>query len=555
MKSNKLIQPILVFILFILLWKAIIFVFALKEFILPQPETVFLTYLKLLWDGTLITQTFVTLKEALAGFLIGSFIGASIGYTIGKSKNLESALAPYIVSIQSMPVIAIMPLLAIWFGYGLTAKIIVCSIIVFFPILINTMAGIKNVDQKTKELFQLLKADKYQIFTKLEMPSLMTCLFASFKIGIVFSIIGAIVGEFTGASAGLGYLILYSSNMLRTAITFAALLQLAITGVVLYYILIILEQRLSFWNINSKMEKVTVIFPYLMSAEFLPVCTAINNGYYKEEGLNVKINHTAEGSFAALKQVARGRADFSYSVGGDSLIIARDKKIPVVAIYQTEHSNTFGIITKKELGITTPQQLIGKTIAVPGYASPPENAIKAMLKNSGVDFAKVKFVYVGGNVVDSLLKENVDAISGHHVWSEILKSMEIETNLMQAENYGADFPTGLIVTSEDMIKNKKDVISRFVKATDKGLKYAVNNSLIAIDDYINNFDSTKIKSNKNAESGYWNRFIKEQYRNKIGQLNKKQFNMTNESLYKIGLIENKIDITKAYNTEFIPKEF
>jgi NitT/TauT family transport system permease protein len=552
MKLPKNIQPILVFVLFILLWKAVIFIFNLREFILPQPEIVFLTYLRLLWDGTLITQTLVTLKEALAGFFIGSFIGASIGYIIGKSKNLESAFAPYIVSIQSMPVIAIMPLLAIWFGYGLTAKIIICSIIVFFPILVNTMAGIKNVDQKTKELFQLLKADKYQIFTKLEMPSLMTGLFTSFKIGIVFSIIGAIVGEFTGASAGLGYLILYSSNMLRTAITFAALLQLAITGVVLYYLLVILEQKLSFWNITSKMEKVTVVFPYLMSAEFLPVCTAINNGYYKEEGLNVKINYTAEGSFAALKQVARGRADFAYSVGGDSLIIARDKKIPVVAIYQTEHSNTFGIITRKESGITDPQQLAGKTIAVPGYASPPENAIKGMLKNSGVDFAKVKFIYTN-EIIDSLLKNKVDAICGFLFFEEFFKSINVEINSMKAKDYGVNFPTGLTITSEDMIKNKNVVVEKFVLATHKGLKYAVDNSLIAVDDYMKNFNNTKLKGSKVTESGYWNRFIKEQYQNKMGQLDINQFNFAHKELLKMKLIDNKIDMSKAYTSKFIPK--
>lgn len=306
----------------------------------------------------------------------------------------------------------------------------------------------------------------------------------------------------------------------------------------------------------AQLEKITVMLPFLPSAEFLPVYTAISNGYYKEQGLDVTVNHTAEGSFATIKQVASGASNFSYSIGGDSLITARSQNIPVVAIYQTEHNDVFGVISKKDANITTPQQLVGKSIAVPGAGSPPEIAIKAILKNSDIDLSKVKFVYVGGDLVKSLLTGATDATSGHILFEEIFKSMSVETNSLYAKDYGANFPTGLTITSEDMIKNKKDVVQKFVNATDKGLKYAINNPSLAIDSYVANFNSSEAEADKAMELSYWNRLVKEQAQpNKfnLGSLDNSQFALTNDVLLNIGAITSKIDISKAYTTEFLPK--
>jgi NitT/TauT family transport system substrate-binding protein len=306
----------------------------------------------------------------------------------------------------------------------------------------------------------------------------------------------------------------------------------------------------------TQLEKVTVILPFLPSAEFLPVYTAISNGYYKEQGLDVTISHTAEGSFAAIKQVASDASNFSYSIGGDSLITARSQNIPVVAVYQTEHANMFGVISKKDANITTPQQLVNESIAMPGAGAPPEVATKAILKNSGIDPNKAKFVYVGGDLVKSFLTGNTKVIASYLFFEELFKSMGIETNSLYAKDYGANFPTGLTITSEDMIKNKKDVVQKFVNATNKGLKYAISNSNLAIDSYVKNFNSSEAEADKAVEISYWNRLVKEQVQSdkfKLGQLDKTQFETTNDVLLNIGVITSKIDISKAYTTEFLPK--
>ncbi len=251
MNRKTIFQQVLVFIFFVLLWKSIIFIFKFPEFILPQPETVFIEWYLLLKSGLLLDHTLVTLYETLAGFIIGVLLGLIPGYFIAKSKQVEQTLSPYLVALQTAPKIALAPLIVIWFGFGPLSKIVIVALIVFFPILVNTIVGIRSVDKNLLDLMKISGATRLQIFRLVELPAALPVLFAAFKTGITLAVIGAVVGEFVGANSGLGYLTIYAAGLMNTPQVFVAILQLTVLGIVLYLIIDVLENLIIPWYKNK----------------------------------------------------------------------------------------------------------------------------------------------------------------------------------------------------------------------------------------------------------------------------------------------------------------
>jgi NitT/TauT family transport system substrate-binding protein len=285
----------------------------------------------------------------------------------------------------------------------------------------------------------------------------------------------------------------------------------------------------------------------------MPVYTAINQGYYTDEGLNVSIEYTAEGSFGAIKQVAAGNSQFGYA-GGDSVILARSQGIPVISVYQVDHNDTFGIVTRQSSGIKTPKDMVGKSVAIPGPGSPPDIAIKAILSNSGVDYKTVTFVPVGSALLPALLSNQTDATTDWIVFEELLKAQNIPYTAMVAKDYGANFVTDTLITSESIATNNPDLVKKFVRATDKGLKYAVANPETSVNDYIKKFNPDATKDSA-FELVCWKRFVSDaiapgQYT--PGSFNAAQWVSTQDAMYNISVIDKKIDITKAYTTQFLP---
>ncbi len=243
---------ILVFILTVGIWKGMTVVFHIPAFLLPPPEDVFSEYIALLLNGLLLKHTYVTLSETITGFLVGAAIGMFLGYLLAKSRNLERILSPYVVAAQTAPKIALAPLIVIWLGFGISSKVVLAALIVFFPIFVNMIAGIRTVDKNLLELMKSTGASKLDVFKKIEMPSVLPMLFAGFKTGITLAVIGAVVGEFVGASAGLGYLTIYASGLMDTAQVFVAIFQLTLLGILLYAIVCFIEKKLMPWHVSEK---------------------------------------------------------------------------------------------------------------------------------------------------------------------------------------------------------------------------------------------------------------------------------------------------------------
>lgn len=199
-------------------------------------------------DGTLLRHTLVTLEEVLAGLALGAIAATALGYLLAKSRAFERLLAPYIVASQSIPVVAIAPLLVIWFGPGLFSKVLICSLIVFFPVLVNTVVGVRSVPDELRDLMRSLQATRWQTFELLDAPAAMPVFLGGLRIGATLSVIGAVVGEFVGADRGLGFLINRARGQYDTALVFVAVLTLVVMALALYGSVILIESKLLSWR-------------------------------------------------------------------------------------------------------------------------------------------------------------------------------------------------------------------------------------------------------------------------------------------------------------------
>lgn len=243
--------PALVLLVVLAVWQLITLFELYPAFIIPPPLAVIEKFYQVLVDGRLWTHTQVTLSAVLAGLAIGVSMGMVLGYFIAHSRLLEDSLAPIIVGLQSTPIVAYAPLLVIWFGSGPTSKIVTSALIVFFPTLMNTVVGIRTVPQPLRDLMRSQRATRWQTFTKLEIPAATPMLIGGLKISATLAVIGAVVGEFVSASAGLGFLITIARNQYDTPLVIVSVITLALIARVLYGLVALLEWRLLAWQRRS----------------------------------------------------------------------------------------------------------------------------------------------------------------------------------------------------------------------------------------------------------------------------------------------------------------
>jgi NitT/TauT family transport system permease protein len=230
-------------------WQLVVVVGAYPEFVLPSPLAVAAKFVSATQSGLLWRHLRVTLAETLLGFFLGFFLATAMGYWLAKQPVAERLIAPWLVAMQAVPVVAVAPLLVIWFGFGLTSKVLVCALIVFFPVLINTIVGVRSVDREWLELMTVLRASRWQRFRLVEVPAALPVLFGGLKLGVTLAVVGAVVGEFVGAREGLGALInIARGGLYDTPLLFVALLSLAGMALGLYGIVAFLEQRIVRWQ-------------------------------------------------------------------------------------------------------------------------------------------------------------------------------------------------------------------------------------------------------------------------------------------------------------------
>ena len=246
--SYRALLLILSLVIGILIWYFVANFLNLPVFILPGPGLVWERFLRSLESGQLMQHTLATLLEVLAGLLAGGSVATILGYFLAKSPTFENLISPYLVASQSIPVVAIAPLLVIWFGPGIFSKILICSLTVFFPVLINTVVGIREVPEDLRNLMRSLRATKLQTLVKLEIPAALPIFLGGLRVGATLSVIGAVVGELVGSDRGLGFLINVGRGQYDTALVFVAVITLGVMAMSLYGLVLLIETKLLSWQ-------------------------------------------------------------------------------------------------------------------------------------------------------------------------------------------------------------------------------------------------------------------------------------------------------------------
>jgi NitT/TauT family transport system permease protein len=234
--------------LFLGLWELVVRLGNYPPFILPSPGRVYVRLVRALADGLLWWHTRITLAEIFGGLALGLTTATVLGYLLAKSRPLERIISPYIVASQAVPIVALAPLLVIWFGTGQSSKVLVCALTIFFPMLVNTVVGIRSVEPELVDLMRSLRATRWQTFILLEVPSALPMLLGGLKVGVTLSVIGAVVGEFVAADRGLGFLINVARGNFDTPLMFVALLTLVNIALILYLSVVLTENLLLRWR-------------------------------------------------------------------------------------------------------------------------------------------------------------------------------------------------------------------------------------------------------------------------------------------------------------------
>ncbi|QQS34765.1 MAG: ABC transporter permease [Ignavibacteriales bacterium] len=236
--------------LILVLWEATINIFKIPPYLIPPLREIINAIITNF--ESLIYDTLVTAFESLLGFLIAGILSTIVAIYITYSKTASRIILPFLIGLKAIPLIAIAPLLILWFGIDIFSKAIMAAIISFFPIVVNLIRGLKDVDHEHIELLKSFSATNFQIFKYLRVPNALPFFMAGLKIASTLSVVGAIVGETVGASEGIGHLILVSSLRIETAMVFAGILFASILGIIFYYSINTIEKRFIFWrNLND----------------------------------------------------------------------------------------------------------------------------------------------------------------------------------------------------------------------------------------------------------------------------------------------------------------
>jgi NitT/TauT family transport system permease protein len=239
-------MPVLVAALgFVIVWQAAVVVGDYPPYILPGPVAVGERFVRAWFEGTITPHLLTTLAEVALGLLVGGLVGLLSGIALARSRLASRLLSPYLVAAQATPILALAPLIALWFGTGLASRVLICALICFFPIAVSTMVGVRSVDGRLIELAVSLRATRWQTLRTIEVPSALPQILGGLRVGVTLAVVGAIVAEWAGGERGLGVLInLARGSLFDIPLMFAALLTIALLGLSLYLAVVLVERRL-----------------------------------------------------------------------------------------------------------------------------------------------------------------------------------------------------------------------------------------------------------------------------------------------------------------------
>ncbi|AGP60603.1 ABC transporter permease [Streptomyces rapamycinicus] len=230
------------------IWETAVRVAGVSPIIVPPPSEVFTALWDGILDGQLAFHTWVTLQEIIGGFLLAVAFALATALLVTQWKVAEKAVLPLVVVVQTVPKVAMAPMLLIWFGFGMTSKTLTTALIAFFPLLINAILGLNSAGSDEQNMLRSFGASRWQVLRRLRIPAALPHVIAGLDSAAVLSVLGAIVAEFVGAQAGLGYVIQASNTQLDTASMFAVLVILSVIGLCLHFLITGVGKKIAFWS-------------------------------------------------------------------------------------------------------------------------------------------------------------------------------------------------------------------------------------------------------------------------------------------------------------------
>lgn len=540
LKSRAIV--LLTFVVFVAAWEIAVRITGVQAFVVPAPEKVLVAMYELFNDGTLLRNLWVTLEETLSGFAIASFCGVALGALISEFGWIRRAIYPYVVALQTVPKIAIAPILVVWFGFGLTSKVVIAATVAIFPILVNTIEGLAGTDENRIDMLRSLGARRGQTFWMIKLPSALPFIFAGLGSGIVLSLLGAVVGEFVGARAGLGNLILTQNSRLETASVFATLVVLAVIGITLNAILSAVQARVVFWarpknpssgnrswqrktsrrrtalstsamlvacsillelpSRSSHAEtpvslKMTLGHQYLSPAEeAYAYAVPLQLGYFKQEGLDVTLEPTS-GSTVAIQLVASGKADIGMS-GPSTTFDAIGKGAKIISVFNLTPRYGTGLAVPEDSQIRKPADLRGQTLGVASLSSGRVPEAETMLANAGLQVGQnVEMVAVGtGAQAAAALQSH--QVAGLYLWDNAYFVMQAQGIHLRIIRDVFPQANGLLdyvmFVRTDLVEKQPQVVEKLGRAIAKGMQYMVANPDTALDLFYKTFPDVKAKN-------------------------------------------------------------
>jgi NitT/TauT family transport system permease protein len=255
-RAANLALPVLATVIVVALWAAVVRIFEIPDYLLPAPQAVAARVVKewpLLWK-----HGAYTLMSVLTGFAAGVAVGVPLAFAIVLSRSMERVAMPFLVMSQTIPKVAIAPILVVWLGFGILPKIAIVFLISFFPIVVSTVVGLKSVETDMIDLVRSMGARTGKIMLRVRGPSALPQMFAGFKIAVCLAVVGAIVGEFVGSDRGLGFLLLTSTGTLDGTLVWSALFVLVAMGVALFALVSKLERLTIPWHISVRAEEAAI---------------------------------------------------------------------------------------------------------------------------------------------------------------------------------------------------------------------------------------------------------------------------------------------------------
>ena len=248
-------SPLVVIVALLVVWEVCVRVFGVPAYLLPPPSAI---ARRMVIDYKLLAvNAWVTLGEVLAGYALAIVVSIPLAAILAQFRVVENAVYPTLVASQTIPKVAIAPILVVWFGFGLTPKILIAFLICFFPIVVDTMTGFRCVPREVIWLSRSMGASQWKTFVKIRIPAALPNIFAGLKVASTLAVVGAVVGEFIGADHGLGYQLIVANGLMDVQLSFAVLVSLSLLGIALYLAVDLLERLALPWHVSHRVAAAT----------------------------------------------------------------------------------------------------------------------------------------------------------------------------------------------------------------------------------------------------------------------------------------------------------